>query len=59
MGPDLVSKDELIAAGWKDRQVDAALDEPDEHGPSGHWRSTSGKPYYHKDRVSVAAYRIG
>jgi hypothetical protein len=26
-------------------------DEPDEHGPSGHWQNTSGKPYYYKDRV--------
>jgi hypothetical protein len=59
MRPDLVSKDEMIAAGWKDRQVDAALDEPDEYGPSGHWRNTSGKPYYYKDRVAVAAYRTG
>jgi hypothetical protein len=59
MRPELVSKDELIAAGWKNRQVDAALDEADEHGPSGHWRNTSGKPYYYKDRVAVASYRIG
>jgi hypothetical protein len=59
MTPDLVSKDELIAAGWKDRQVDAAMDEPDEHGPSGHWLNKSGKPYYYKDRVAVAAYRTG
>jgi hypothetical protein len=59
MMPDLVSKDELIAVGWKDRQVDAALDEPDEHGPSRHWQNTSGTPYYRKDRVAVAAYRTG
>jgi hypothetical protein len=59
MTPDLVSKDELIAAGWKDRQVDAALDEADEFGPSGHWRNTTGKPYYNRDRVAVASYRIG
>jgi hypothetical protein len=26
MGPDLLSKDELIAAGWKDRQIDAELE---------------------------------
>jgi hypothetical protein len=37
----------MIGAGWKDRQVDAALDEPDQ------------QPYYYKDRVAVAAYRAG
>jgi len=45
MTPDLISKDELIAAGWKNRQFDAALDESDECGPSGHWANTWGKPY--------------
>lgn len=59
MNPDLASKEELFAAGWKERQIDAALDEPDEVGPSGHWLNTSGKPYYDRDRVAVAAYRIG
>ena len=59
MSPDLVAKDELIASGWKERQVDAVLDEPDEAGPSGHWMNTHGKPYYFKDRVEVASFRIG
>ncbi len=59
MMPDLISKAELIAAGWKNRQIDAALDEPDERGPSRHWANTWGEPYYYKDRVAVAAYRTG
>lgn len=59
MSPDLVAKDELIASGWKDRQIDAALDEPDEVGPSGHWMNTYGKPYYFRDRAELASYRIG
>lgn len=48
-----------MAVGWTKRQIEAALDEPDEVGPSGHWLNTSGKPYYDRDRVAVAAYRIG
>jgi len=59
MRNDLCSKDELIAEGWSARQIDAALDEPDEVGPSGHWLNTSGKPYYLRERVSVAAFRTG
>ncbi len=59
MTPKLISKNELLDAGWKERQVDAALDEPDEFGPAGHWLNTRGKPYYLKDRVSIAAFRLG
>jgi hypothetical protein len=59
MSPNLVSQEELMAVGWKKRQIEAALDEPDEVGPCGHWLNTSGKPYYDRDRVAVAAYRIG
>ena len=59
MSPNLVSQEELVALGWTKRQIEAALDEPDEVGPSGHWLNTSGKPYYDRDRVAVAAYRIG
>jgi hypothetical protein len=59
MDPDLISKDALLAAGWTARQIEAALDEPDEVGPSGHWLNTSGKPYYRRERVEIAAYRIG
>ena len=59
MSPNLISKDELIAAGWNSRQIHAALDEPDEVGPSGHWLNASGKPYYERERVAVAAFRIG
>jgi hypothetical protein len=59
MSPNLVSQEELLAVGWKKRQIEAALDEPDEVGPSGHWLNTSGKPYYDRDRAAVAAYRIG
>lgn len=59
MTPNLVSQEELVALGWTKRQIEAALDEPDEVGPSGHWLNTSGKPYYDRDRVAVAAYRIG
>lgn len=59
MRPSLVSQEELMAAGWKKRQIEAALDEPDEVGPAGHWLNTSGKPYYDRNRVAVAAYRIG
>lgn len=59
MRPNLVSQEELMAAGWKKRQIEAALDEPDEVGPAGHWLNTSGKPYSDRDRAAVAAYRIG
>jgi hypothetical protein len=59
MSTDSLSKQELIASGWTERLIDAALDEPDEVGPTGHWLNTSGKPLYHPDRVAVAAYRIG
>jgi hypothetical protein len=59
MSTDSLSKQELIASGWTERLIDAALDEPDEVGPAGHWLNTCGKPYYHPDRVAVAAYRIG
>lgn len=59
VSPNLVSQEELVALGWTKRQIEAALDEPDEVGPSGHWLNTSGKPYYDRDRVAVAAYRIG
>lgn len=59
MSPNLVSQEDLMAVGWTKRQIEAALDEPDEVGPSGHWLNTSGKPYYDRDRVAVAAYRIG
>ena len=60
MNPEeLISKEELLLTGWTERQIDAALDEPDEVGPSGHWRNTSGKPYFDRDRVAVAAYKIG
>jgi hypothetical protein len=59
MSTNSLSKEELIASGWSERQIDAALDEPDGVGPAGHWLNTSGKPYYHPDRVAVAAYRIG
>lgn len=59
MSPNLVSQEELVALGWTKRQIEAALDEPDEVGPSGHWLNTSGKPYYNRDRVAVAGYRIG
>lgn len=59
MSAKLFSKDDLIAAGWNDRQIDAALDAPDDVGPSGHWLNSSGKPYFRADRVAVAAYRIG
>lgn len=59
MRSDLCSKDDLIAVGWKARQIDAVLDDPDEVGPSGHWLSSSGKPYYLRDRVAVAAFRTG
>lgn len=58
MSPNLVSQEELMAAGWKKRQIEAALDEPDEVGPAGHWLNTSGKPYYDRVRAAVAAYRI-
>ena len=50
---------QLLAMGWTERMVKAALDEPDEVGPAGHWLNTSGKPYYHPGRVAVAAYRVG
>jgi hypothetical protein len=59
MSTDSLSKQELMASGWTERLIDAALDEPDEVGPAGHWLNTCGKPYYHPDRVAVAAYRIG
>jgi len=60
MNPEeFVSKDDLLAAGWTALKIDAALDEADEVGPTGHWLNTAGKPYYHRDRVAVAAYRIG
>lgn len=59
MSPDLISKQELLAAGWNERQIDAALDRPDEVRPSGHWLNTYGKPYFLRERVAVAAYRIG
>jgi hypothetical protein len=55
----LYSKEELISAGWKERQIQAALDEADEFGPSGHWLNTTGKPFYDKGRIEIAAYRIG
>lgn len=59
MSRDVLSKEDLIAAGWKSRQIDAALDDPDETGPSGHWMNKSGKPFYLRERAEVAAYRIG
>jgi len=49
----------MIAAGWKERQIDAALDEPDEVGPSGHWMNSYGTPYFYRDRAELASYRIG
>ena len=51
MNQDLLSKDDLLSMGWTARQVEAALDEPDEVGPSGHWYNSNGKPYYLRDRV--------
>lgn len=59
MNSSLVSQRELLELGWTRRQIEAALDEPDDVGPCGHWLNTSGTPYYNRDRVSVAAYRIG
>ena len=56
---DFISKEELLLTGWKEREIAGALDEPDEFGPSGHWLNTSGKPYFDRDRVAVAAYKIG
>jgi hypothetical protein len=55
----LVEKEELIRSGWRDRQINAALDEADEFGPSGHWLNITGKPYYDVGRVEIASYRIG
>lgn len=59
MKSQLLSQEQLFSMGWKKRQIEAALDEPDETGPSGHWLNTSGKPFYDAGRVAVAAYRIG
>lgn len=56
---ELVSKEELMANGWPSRLVDEALDLPDETGPSGHWLNTHGKPYYLRERVEIAWYRMG
>jgi len=59
MRTELLSREDLLSAGWTDRQIDAALDEGDQYGPSGHWLNTTGKPYYDRGRVAVAAYRVG
>jgi hypothetical protein len=56
---ELKSRADLHADGWTDRKIDAALDEADEYGPSGHGRNTTGVPYYDASRVAVAAYRVG
>lgn len=59
MEPNLASQEDLVAQGWSKRQIDAALDGPDEVGPSGHWLNATGRPHYDRDRVAVAAYRVG
>lgn len=59
MNNDLMSKNDLLGMGWSARQIEAALDEPDEEGASRHRYNLNGKPYYLRDRVEVAAFSIG
>lgn len=54
----LVSRNELLAQGWTERQISLALDEADQYGPSTHWLNPYGEPLYDGDRVNVAARRL-
>lgn len=56
---ELLSRSQLVAAGWKVRQIDACLDGPDDRGPVRHWLGTLGEPLYDSSRVAVAAFRVG
>ena len=57
--PEFITVQELLAEGWKERQITAALDRADDFGPSKHWFNTTGTPLYYRDRVAVAAFRCG
>jgi hypothetical protein len=54
---NLISKSDLLARGWTERELGLVFDEPDGSGPSRHWRNPIGEPLYDKDRVKMAAWR--
>jgi hypothetical protein len=55
----ILSKNELLARGWTNRQIGLALDKADEYGPCNHWLNPYGEPFYNAKRVAVAAHYLG
>ena len=55
----LLSRDELLARGWKAGWVDSVLDSPDGSEPTSHWLNKNGSPLYDRQRVRIAEYRMG
>lgn len=59
MDSEFISRQELYSKGWNLRSVVKGLDVADKFGPINHPLNVIGTPFYNKDRVTVAEYRIG